>query len=176
MSRIKPLDLHEVSKEAKAVYEEIQTAFGMVPNLFKTYAYFPPLLKVNWEKTKVLLMGGSLSRELKECIAIVVSQANSCQYCVTAHSMMLKGLGFPDERVQAVQENLDAAALSQKERKILDFVKKSTLAPLTVTDQEFQELKELGLTDAEIVEMQGVMEHFTAYNKFIDSLSVTIDF
>ncbi len=176
MSRINPLNLQEVSGEAKAVYEEIQNAFGMVPNLFRTYAHFPPLLKANWEKTKALMMGGSLSREIKECIAVVVSQANSCQYCVAVHSTMLEGLGFTDERIQAIQKNLDAAALSQKERKLLDFVKKSTLTPLMITDQEFQELRELGVTDSEIVEMQGVMELFTGYNKFLDSLSVTIDF
>ena len=50
------------------------------------------------------------------------------------------------------------------------------LTPLMITDQEFQELRELGVTDSEIVEMQGVMELFTGYNKFLDSLSVTIDF
>ena len=58
----------------------------------------------------------------------------------------------------------------------MDFVEKSTLAPLTITDQEFQELKELGLSDSEIVEMQGVMELFTGYNKFVASLAIAIDF
>lgn len=176
MSRIKPLNLQDVSEDAKSVYEEIQTAFGMVPNLFKTYAHFPPLLKANWEKTKAVMMQGSLSMEIKQCIAVVVSQANSCQYCVTAHSAALKQLGYTDERLRSLRKNLDAAELSQKERRILDFVKNSTLAPLTITDREFEELKEFGLTDSEIVEMLGVVELFTAYNKFLDSLSIEIDF
>src|SRR3970282_464809 len=120
MARIKTLNKEEIPGEVCSIYDEIEKAFGRVPNIFKTYAHYPPLLKANWEKTKALMMGGSLSRELKECIAVVVSQANSCQYCVAAHSAMLKGLGFTDERIQAIQQNLDVAMLSQKERRILE--------------------------------------------------------
>jgi len=176
MDRITPLERQDASAEAASVYEEIQQAFGMVPNLFKAYAHFPPLLRANWDKTKALMLGGSLPRPLKECIAVVVSQANSCGYCVAAHSMMLKQLGFTDERLQAIQGDLDAAGLSACETAVLRFTRKAALSPLDIVDTEIQELKDLGLTDAEIVEMLGVMELFTSYNKFVDALAIPIDF
>lgn len=173
MDRITPLDRQDAAPEAAAVYEEIQQAFGMVPNLFKTYAHFPPLLRANWDKTKALMLGGSLPRPLKECIAVVVSQANSCRYCVAAHSAMLKQLGFTDERIQAIQGDLDAAGLSRRDAAILSFARRATLSPLDITDAD---VEELGLTEAETVEVLGVMELFTSYNKFVDALAVTIDF
>jgi hypothetical protein len=65
MTRIKLIEKDEASDEVKAIYKDIEAAFGMGPNLFKTYAHFPALLLVNWEKTKVLLMGGELPASLR---------------------------------------------------------------------------------------------------------------
>ena len=58
MSRIQPLSSTDANDEVQGVYDDIEKAFGMVPNLFKTYAHFPSLHKANWEKTKVLMLGG----------------------------------------------------------------------------------------------------------------------
>lgn len=176
MSRLTPLDRSGATDEVRAIYDEIEKAFGMVPNLFKTYAYFPSLLRVNWEKTKTLMMGGQLSRSLKEMIAVVVSRANSCRYCVAAHEMMLQQLGFSKEQVRALEEDSGRADLSPRDRALLAFAEKSTTAPHSVTDLDVEQLKQYGLTDAQIVEAQGVMELFTGYNKFIDSLAVDLDF
>ena len=122
MSRIKPLSGSNVEPEVQEIYDEIEGAFGMVPNLFKTYAHFPSLLRANWEKTKILMMGGLLSRPLKEMIAIVVSQANACRYCVVAHGMMLQQLGVSEEQARALEESIDRAELSERERAVLAFV------------------------------------------------------
>ncbi len=48
--------------------------------------------------------------------------------------------------------------------------------PLAIADAEFQVLRQAGAQDTEIVEALGVMEVFTAFNKFLDSLQVEIDF
>lgn len=47
--------------------------------------------------------------------------------------------------------------------------------PLTVADKTFQEVRQAGASDADIVEALGVMELFTAFNKFLDSLQVELD-
>lgn len=175
MGRIKPLEKSEVSGEALAVYEEIEQAFGRVPNLFKTYAHFPPLLRANWEKRKAVMLGGSLSRVLKEEIALVVSQANGCRYCVAAHSAALKRLGVPEEKVTALLGELGKAGLSEKELALLEFTKQASVNPHQVTDEDVKRLKEL-FSDAELVEALGVMEVYTSFNKFLDCLDVEIDF
>ncbi|MDW7775992.1 MAG: peroxidase-related enzyme [Methanosarcinales archaeon] len=174
MTRIKFIESYEAIDEVKAVYKDIEAAFGMVPNLFKTYANFPALLLTNWEKTKVLLMGGELSRELKEQIAVVVSGANSCNYCVASHSMALSMMGFSQENIDDLTKNLDDPDISPRDKKILEYAKKATLTPHRITDAETDELKSFGLTDSQIVEVLGVMELFTGYNKFLDSLAVPL--
>ena len=77
MSRISVVEKDEASEDVKAILTEIEGAFGMVPNLFKTYSHFPPLLKANWEKVKALMMQGKLSRKTKEAIAVLFSKDNA---------------------------------------------------------------------------------------------------
>jgi len=174
MIRIKLIEKEHASDEVKAIYRDIETAFGMVPNLFKTYAHFPALLRINWEKTKVLLMGGELPRELKESIAVVVSAANSCNYCVAAHSMALHMVGFSQERIDDLTKNIESPEITSRDKKILEYVRKATLTPHMITDSETDVLKNLDLTASQIVEILGVMELFTGYNKFLDSLAVPL--
>lgn len=176
MARIKPIEKEEATDEVRIIYGDIEAAFGMVPNLFKTYAHFPALLRVNWEKTKALMMGGELPRELKESIAVVVSAANVCNYCVAAHSMALTMMGFSKEKIDAMTKNIERAEMSQRDQQILQYVKKATLTPHRITDRETEELKSTGLTSSQIVEILGVMELFTGYNKFLDALAVETDF
>ena len=176
MSRISVVEKDEASEDVKAILTEIEGAFGMVPNLFKTYSHFPPLLKANWDKVKALMMQGKLSRKTKEAIAVLVSKYNSCAYCVAAHTAALKSIGVTEEEIEIIENNIEESEFAEKERALITFARKANKDPNKITDQEFALLKQAGADEAEIVEAIGVMELFTAFNKFLDSLNVDIDF
>ena len=176
MARIKTLNKEEIPGEVCSIYDEIEKAFGRVPNIFKTYAHYPPLLKANWEKTKALMMGGSLRRELKEAIALLVSDANACRYCVSAHRAALQSLGIARQTIDALMNGFGGPDFSLKELSLLQFTVQSTRDPNGITDDDIEMLRKLGWSEREIVEAQGVMELFTGFNKFLDSLGVDIDF
>lgn len=176
MSRIRPVETTQMPKEAEPIVEKIEKAFGMVPNLFKTYANYPPLLEANWNKVKAMMMQGNLSRKAKESIAVLVSKDNSCAYCVSAHTAALKSIGISDDEIRAIEQDLAGADFSTKEKALIDFARKANLEPLRISDTDFQFLRHTGASDAEIIEALGVMEIFTAFNKFLDSLQVDIDF
>ncbi len=176
MSRIQPVKEEQLSEKAKAVLADIEGAFGMVPNLFKTYTHFPSLLEANWNKVKAVMMQGELRRKVKETIAVLVSKDNSCKYCVNAHSAALKSIGVSEEEIQAIKEDITVGDFDEKEQALIEFARKANKDPLAITDEEFQALKDAGASDAEIVEALGVMEVFTAFNKFLDSLRIDIDF
>jgi len=159
-----------------AIFQEIEGAFGKVPNLFSTYANHPPLLQANWNKVKAVMMEGSLRRKTKETIAVLVSRDNSSSYCVAAHTGALRAIGVTDEELAAIEEDLDKADFSAKEKALINFARKANREPLRIPDEGFAELRRTGATDAEIVEALGVMELFTSFNKFLDSLEVDIDF
>jgi uncharacterized peroxidase-related enzyme len=163
-------------ESAAAIFQEVEKAFGRVPNLFKTYAHHPPLLQANWNKVKAVMMEGSLTQKVKQTIAVLVSRDNSCSYCVAAHTGALRAIGVTDEEISAIEEDPDKADFTTKEKALIRFARKANREPLRIPDEEFARLRGAGATDSEIVEALGVMELFTAFNKFLDSLQVAVEF
>ncbi len=176
MPRISVVEKNEVSEDVQEIFTEIESAFGKVPNLFKTYSHFPPLLKANWDKVKALMMQGKLSRKTKETIAVLVSKDNSCSYCVAAHTVALKSIGVTEEEIEMIENDIEKSDFTEKEQRLITFARKANKDPNRITDEEFEVLKKAGATEPEIVEALGVMELFAAFNKFLDSLNVEVDF
>lgn len=176
MQRIGARKPEEVSEDVQAVFKEIEGAFGMLPNLFRTYAHHPPLLKANWTKVKAVMAEGSLSQKTKQAIAVIVSRDNSCAYCVAAHTGALRSLGVSESEIGALEEDIEKADFSGKEKALIAFARKANFSPHRISDEEFAAVRRTGATDAEIIEALGVMELFTAFNKFLDSLQVEVDF
>jgi alkylhydroperoxidase family enzyme len=71
---------------------------------------------------------------------------------------------------------LARSAFTPKEQALIDLARQANRAPLRMTDELFRTVRSHGASDAEIVEALGVMEVFTAFNKFLDALQVDIDF
>jgi len=164
------------SAGAEAVLKEIEDAFGMVPNLFRAYAAHPPLLKANWEKVKAVMMEGALSRKVKEAMAFLVSKDNSCDYCVTAHGAALRSIGVSEEEMKVIEEDPGSAPFDEKEKALIEFIRKANLEPLAVSETELDRVRAAGATEADIVEALGVMELFIAFNRFADTMKIEVDF
>ena len=152
MSRISVVGKSDVPKDVQEIFTEIEGAFGMVPNLFKTYSHFPPLLRVNWDKVKALMMQGDLSRKTKEAIAVLVSKDNSCSYCVAAHTAALRSIGVTDEEIEIIENDIEKSDFTEKERGLITFARNANKDPNRIRDEEFECLKKAGATESEIVE------------------------
>jgi len=176
MARITTVEIGVTDAELKDIFEEITGVFGMVPNLFKTYAHHPPLLRANWNKVKSVMAEGTLSQKTKQAIAVLVSRDNSCDYCVAAHTGALRSLGVTEDEIEAIEDDLERADFTSKEKVLINFARQANISPLRIPDEEFAAVRNAGATDAEIIEALGVMELFTAFNKFLDALQVEIDF
>ena len=83
----------ELSTLYKEINEELQ--IGKIPNILKTTSIDPQIAKWFWDGVKIILLReSSIPRTLKESIAVVVSNANSCKYCTQAHgtSITINGI------------------------------------------------------------------------------------
>jgi alkylhydroperoxidase family enzyme len=90
---------------------------------------------------------------------------------VEFHSNILRAEGVADQRMEKVRR-MDLEDFSPRDRKIIEFAWKSTVDPNNITDKEFMELKEFGLTNQQIVEMQEWMAFNTGITRFVDSLGI----
>ncbi len=176
MARLSRLEDEQLPEESQRILDEIEGAMGVVPNLFRTYAQYPPFLRANWDKVKVALMEGEFSRRFKEAIAVGVSHDNGCRYCVCAHSAMLRQFGVDDDTINAILEDrLSEAAFDEREQALIRLTRKANRHPHEVTDADFDQVRKTGASERDILEAYSVMETFLAFNRFLDSVDVEID-
>lgn len=164
------------SDRASATLLEISRTFGQVPNLFKTYAKYPPLLDANWSKVKAVLLNGKIDRKAKEIIALLVSYDNGCAYCVAAHSAALRSLGMNKVEITTMLDKGLMPGLSEAEIALAHFARKVNLHWHDVNETDFEVLKRLGLDETEIIEILGLVELFAGFNRFARVMKISVDF
>ncbi|MFJ4844164.1 carboxymuconolactone decarboxylase family protein [Streptomyces sp. NPDC088733] len=92
-----------------AVYAQLATDFGIrrAPT-FVVLSPAPDLLAATWAVLRESLLAGRASRTAKELVALGVSQANRCPFCVDAHTVLLHATG--DHRLAETVARGDAPA------------------------------------------------------------------
>lgn len=109
MSTVALLEETEATDDVAAIYADIRATLGMqfVPAMFRAIAHHPAYLKASWERVKIVMGPGLIDRKTKEMIAVAVSAANGCAYCVQAHTVALKGMGSKDAEIVELMAVVD---------------------------------------------------------------------
>lgn len=98
MATVKLLEDHELSLEARAIFEDIRVTrqTDYVNNFWRSLAHDPATLKRTWESLKEIMGPGSLSPKMKEMIYIAVSVAHGCDYCIHSHTASARAKGMTE--------------------------------------------------------------------------------
>ena len=100
-------DLHtkETSpRDAVALLEASESAYGWIPNLHAVMAESPALLQAYQQLTK-LFGETSLSPIEQQVVLLEISRANACTYCVAAHSVVASMANVSDDVVTAIRDD-----------------------------------------------------------------------
>jgi uncharacterized peroxidase-related enzyme len=87
MSLIQPLSITTAPEASQPLLEAVKAKMGKVPNLLGTMAHAPAVLSSYLAQSEAL-GGGALSGQEREIVALVVAEANACDYCLAAHTMI----------------------------------------------------------------------------------------
>ena len=161
MPRIPTIQTDAASTEQKQLLTGVKSAMGMVPNLVATLAQSPAAAHAYLAFSGALAKG-SLPAKLREQIALVVGEANACDYCVAAHSLLGGKAGLSQDEVLAARA---AEATDPKTEAALVFAKKIVTERGHVTDADVAGLRGLGYTDGDIAEIVAntALNIFTNY-------------
>ncbi len=170
MPRIRLQSEETQNPTIKAIFDEIKSGAGQVPAPYRAFRRLEHILAANWNKTKAVLTQGNLPVSLKESIALAVSAANGCSFCVSVHRKNLSKHGFSPEAIDGVAR---AESEDPRMEEVLKFAVQATKNPHRLTDGDFEKLKELGYSEEDILEILTTMEMYTGYNKIITALGIT---
>jgi len=168
-TKIVALDLgDEAERDADmtAYFAKCDEKLGFIPNVLRAYAFDLGKLKTFIAFHDELMMGPSgLSKLEREMIAVVVSSANHCYYCLTAHGAAVRKLSKSPELGELMVMNYRAAALSLKQRAMLDFCWKLTKTPDAIDEPDRDALRQAGFSDRDIWDIAAVAGFFNMTNR-----------
>ncbi|MDM7915634.1 MAG: carboxymuconolactone decarboxylase family protein [Candidatus Eisenbacteria bacterium] len=78
--RIPRLGVEQAQGETRAIFEQYQRERGNVPNMFRTMAHRPELLRTMIAHFRAVMAPGAVDVRLKELLAVAVSGINRCEY------------------------------------------------------------------------------------------------
>ncbi len=176
MAFVKTIQTTEAQTPLKEIYKEIEKTFGFIPNAFKSASGDYEITKWFWQGFKtIMLRESSIPQSLKEVIALVVSKNNSCSYCVGAHTMALKAVGFDSKKIEELNQDYQSSSLSEKEKAVLDFSLKVTNESYKITEKDHENLKKHGMTEQQILEVISVASLHNFINRFVDALGTDLE-
>ncbi|TPI34732.1 carboxymuconolactone decarboxylase family protein [Mesorhizobium sp. B3-1-6] len=149
MPRIAPIETAHADPGVKATLSAVKTKIGMVPNLFSTFARSPAVLN-GYVAFSDALGKGVLTAKQREIVALAIGQANECEYCLSAHTLMGKGAGLSPEGIRRAREGKAETAIDAV---IASFARRVLEKRGQVTDAEVAAVRSAGLDDARIIEV-----------------------
>jgi len=161
----------EVGDDVRELWSKPLEKLGFVPNVLRVYAIRPRHLRL-WNDFYDDLMRGEsgLTKAQREMIAVVVSAANRCHYCVVSHSAALRKLTGDPVLVEQLATNHAYARVEPKERAMLDFAVKLTERPSSCTEADVEALRGAGWTDEDVMDIAQVAAMFNFTNRLASGL------
>lgn len=170
--RIAPLDPASADPAVAATLAAVKAKLGVVPNLFRTFARAPAALN-GYLAFSDALSGGRLDAGRREIVALAVGQANSCAYCLAAHSLIGKGAGLSEADIRAARAGASADAADAA---LAVFARQLTERRGVVDDAELAAFKRAGFDDGHVLEVVALVALNTLTNYTNHVAGTIVDF
>ena len=161
--RLRPARL---SPPMAAFFKVCEEKLGFVPNVLQAFSFDMAKLEAFVAYRNDLMLGGSgLSALEREMIATAVSAQNRCFYCITVHGASVRNLSGDPILGEQIAMNYRAAALSRRQRAMLDFAVKLTVEPWGIEENDRALLRGAGFSDRDVWDIAAVASFYNMTNR-----------
>jgi uncharacterized peroxidase-related enzyme len=172
MSRLNQINPEAATGRAKELLGAVKGKLGLVPNMTRAMATAPAVLD-GYLQFSGALNRGALSAKVREQIALAVSQANGCDYCLAAHSTIGKMVGLTAEEVR---DSRRGTAIDSKTAALIRFARAVVETRGRVSDADLEDVREAGFDDGAIAEVIAHVALSVFTNYFNNVTETDIDF
>jgi len=153
---------------SRSLLENVKKALGFIPNLYAVFAESPAALQ------GALAIGDAFSRSTlsqaeQQLVALAVSEANDCQFCVAAHSTLAKRVAHVDPAVVAAtraRQPLPDAKLNA----LVTFTRRIVEQRGFMLDADVEAFLHAGYTKGQVIEvLLGV--GMKTFNNYVDHIA-----
>lgn len=172
MSRLTTVNRENAGPGVRQQFDAVQKQLGLVPNMVRTMAQSSVVLE-GYLALSGALGRGLLHAQLQERIALAIAEANGCDYCLSAHSLLGRGAGLTDDQVDASRDGHASDAASSA---ALQFALAVLRHRGGVSDDHLARVRAAGFSDGEIAEIVAQVSLNVFTNYFNRVAETEIDF
>ena len=173
ISRFPVPELDRLPEDVRARILAVQEKSGFVPNVFLALAHRPEEFRAFFAYHDALMeKEGGLSKAEREMIVVATSSANECQYCVVAHGAILRIRAKNPLIADQIASNYRKADITPRQRAMLDFAMLVSQEAQSVSEDDFEDLREHGFSDEDIWDIGGVAAFFGLSNRMANMMSL----
>jgi uncharacterized peroxidase-related enzyme len=179
MPYIKVISPEDATGRLDKMYQLVSGPGGQVDNVLQIHSLRPHTLHGHMALYKAVLHHprNRMPIWFLECIGVLVSLLNNCEYCARHHSVGLKRQLKGDEekfRAYRTQLELDSPGepFTPSEQAALAYARKLTVEPGSIARNDVGMLRESGLKDGQILEINQVTAYFAYANRTVTGLGV----
>ncbi|MBO9558827.1 MAG: carboxymuconolactone decarboxylase family protein [Caulobacter sp.] len=145
---------------------------GFTPNMMTAFAQSPIAFNA-W----ATLLGGlskALDVKTRDSIGLAVSEVNGCDYCLTVHSFTAEHMAkLPADEIILARKG---HASDPKRDAAVQFARKVIVTRGKVSDADLKAVRDLGYTDANIMEIVALVAMYSLTNFFNNVFDPEQDF
>jgi uncharacterized peroxidase-related enzyme len=156
----------ELDRDLRKYFALCDEKIGFLPNVLAAYSFDQTKLRAFIDMYNDLMLGDSaLSKLEREMIAVVVSAANRCFYCLTAHGQAVREMSGDPSLGELLVMNWRVARLSRRQRAMLEVAHRLTVSPAEVGEADRAALRKAGFRDRDIWDVFAVTSFFNMTNR-----------
>jgi len=177
---IRMIPVEEATGELVRMYELARTPSGTVDNVMRVHSLRPHTMEGHLVLYRAVLhnRANTLPLWFLECVSVVTSLANKCDYSLTHHwanTRRLYGDEAKAERMlQSLKRKHPEEFFSGKELALLRYAHKLTVTPGEMVQADVEACRAAGADDGEILEVNQVCAYFNYSNRLLNGLGVSL--
>jgi uncharacterized peroxidase-related enzyme len=166
VSRLGVPDPASLDDDLQAIWRKCVDKLGFVPNVYATYSLRPQRLRNFMAMyNEVMLSESGLTKLEREMVAVVVSSANRCYYCLAAHGAAVRLLSGDAELGEMLALNFRVAELDARQRAMLDYAWKLTSTPWLIDETDRTGLRAAGFSAEDAFDLTETVGLFNLSNR-----------
>ena len=169
----------DATAELAELLDLARTPHGTVDNVMRVHSLRPNTMRGHVTLYRAALHddANTIPMWLQETISSYVSMLNGCPYSLANHWKNAAHLIGDPEKAKKIESALRAHRpedyFEGAELMILKYSHKLTLAPGDMQQEDVQNLKDCGLDDGQILEVNQIVGYFNYANRLLNGLGVT---
>ena len=173
MAYIETISYEDAEGELKDIYDQLINDRGKLADVHRIQSLNPPTIVSHMQLYMDVMFGKSpLRRYQREMIAVVVSAANQCEYCIQHHAEALLHYWKNEEKLQQLQTDFEQLDLSETDSALCRYAHFQTLAPQNSDGSQVEALRQTELSDRAILDATLIIGYFNFVNRIVLSLGL----